>query len=366
MNPVDGSRRSGTADAPVIGGNRTPAPNRGAPIADGPNVEANAQPQGRARSNAISNTHITGEQFLAEAHTASSAVYFKGQDTTKDLPVGWKRVPTPEQDPKKAAQLDKDMKTADCEYLQSPSGQRFVAFRGTEMTKGASAAMTDWKNNAQQALGMKSEKYLAAARIGEAFKNEPEVAFTGHSLGGGLAKLAAEKASTPSPGEKGVDPKVCVGFNAAPVNPKTYEREGLAPKDHQRIGIHVVNENDALNRFVKGGKTTAIGGEAIGEREREGNSMIVLAKGAGSVAGASGHGNKNIVQPGGERGDRVQFHPLQDGQGKSVEASEYDKFVPSKLVENRENAQRALQTVNRAAPQEFALGSHRAAPGMGR
>jgi hypothetical protein len=94
--------------------------------------------------------------------------------------------------------------------------------------------------------------------------------------------------------------------------------------------------------------------------------MIVLAKGAGSVAGASGHGNKNIVQPGGERGDRVQFHPLQNGQGQSVEAAEYDKFVPSKLVENRENAQRALQTVNRAQPQEMAIGSHRNAPGPGR
>jgi hypothetical protein len=361
--PVIGGHRTATQpDAPVIGGHRTTAPNQ-----DGPGNDAGDQPTGRARSNAISNKHITGEQFLAEAHTASSAVYFKGQDTTKDLPVGWKRVPLPEQDPKKAAQLEKDMKTADCEYLQSPSGQRFVAFRGTEMTKGAKEALGDWKNNAQQALGMKSEKYLAAARIGEAFKNEPEVAFTGHSLGGGLAKLAAEKASTPGPGEQGVDPKVCVGFNAAPVNPKTYEREGLAPKEHLRIGIHVVNENDALNRMVKGGKTTAFGGEQIGDREREGNSMIVLAKGAGTVLGASGHGNKNIIQPGSERGDRVQFHPLQNGQGQSVEASEYDKFVPSKLVENRELAQQALQTVNRAQPQqEFAIGSHRAAPGPGR
>jgi hypothetical protein len=332
----------------VIGGHRA-----------GPAVEAPDAPTGRARSNAISNKHITGEQFLAEAHTASSAVYFKGQDNTKDLPVGWKRVPLPGDDPKKVAQLDKDMKTADCEYLQSPSGQRFVAFRGTEMTKGRSEALRDWKNNAEQALGMKSEKYLAAARIGEAFKQDNEVAFTGHSLGGGLAKLAAVKASTPQKNEQGVDSKVCVAFNAAPVNPRTYAREGLAEKEHLRTTIHVVNENDALNRAVKGGKTTAFGGEALGERERDGNSMIVLAKGAGSVLGASGHGNKNLVQPGGERGDQIQFHPLQNGKGQSVEASEYDKFVPSKLVENRELAQQALQTVQKAQAPELSIGSHR-------
>jgi len=340
------------SSVPPIGGHRAVG-------ATPPTVNAPNQPTGRARSNAVSNTHVAGAQFLAEAHTASSAVYFKGQTDFKDLPNGWSRVPTPETDPRKAAQLEKDMQTADCEYLQGPSGQRFVAFRGTEMQKGGTEAMKDWKNNARQALGMKSEKYLAAARVGEAFKKEPEVAFTGHSLGGGLAKLAAEKASTPGPGEQGVDPKVCVGFNAAPVNPKTYEREGLAAKEHLRIGVHVVNENDALNRFVKGGKTTTFGGEALGDREREGNSMIVLAKGAGSVAGASGHGNKNLVEPGGERGDRVQFHPLQNGKGQSVEAAEYDKFVPSKIIENRELAQQALQTVNRAQGQEFSIGSHR-------
>ena len=357
MNPTDTTPTPGRntpLGQPQGQNDTTPAPDRNA---------VPQQPQGRARSNAVSNQHVTGEQFLAEAHTASSITYFKGQKDTKDLPVGWKRVPLPG-DPQQAAQLEKDMKTADCEYLQSPSGQRFVAFRGTEMQKGWREALKDWKNNAQQALGMESDKYGAAARIGEAFKNDPGVTFTGHSLGGGLAKLAAEKASTPGPGEEGVDSKVCVAFNAAPVNPKTYQREGLATKDHVRTTIHVVNENDALNRFVKGGKTTALGGEAIGEREREGNSMIVLTKGAGSVAGASGHGNKNLVEPGVERGGRVQFYPMQNGQGQSVEAQQYDQFVPSKLTANRELAQQALQTVEKAQTPQFQLGAHRS-PGVG-
>lgn len=316
---------------------------------------------GRARSNAVSNKHVTGEQFLAEAHTASSAVYFKGQTDTKDLPQGWKRLPLPGT-PQQQAELQKHMEKADCEYLQSPSGQRFVAFRGTEMQKGMGEALKDWKNNAQQGIGLPSEKYKAAAKIGEAFKHDSEVAFTGHSLGGGLAKLAAEKASTPSRGETGVDSKVCVGFNAAPVNPITYKREGLATKEHLRTTIHVVNENDVLNRVVKGGKTTARGGEAIGEREREGNSMIVLAKGAGKVLGASGHGNKNLVEPGAERGNRVQFYPLQNGKGQSVEASNFDKYVPSKLVAER--AQKAMDAIQRSQPQQQTW--QRATPGMGR
>jgi hypothetical protein len=319
-------------------------------------------PVGRARSNAISNTHVTGEQFLAEAHTASSATYFKGQGDGKDLPVGWKRVPLPGDDPRKVADLEKNMVKADAEYVQSPSGQRFVAFRGTDMGKGGAEALKDWKNNIQQGVGLPTEKYLAAAKIGEAFKNEPEVAFTGHSLGGGLAKLAAEKASTPGPGETGVDSKVCVGFNAAPVNPLTYKREGLATQEHLRTTIHVVNENDVLNRMLKGGKTTALGGEMIADRDKPDNSMIVLAKGAGSVMGASGHGNKNLVQPGAERGDRVQFYPLQNADGQSVSAAEFDRFVPSKLIENRERAAQALETIDRAQPQAREapqIGNHR-------
>jgi hypothetical protein len=59
----------------------------------------------------------------------------------------------------------------------------------------------------------------------------------------------------------------------------------------------------------------------------------------------------------------VQFKPLQNGQGQSVDASEYDKFVPSKLAENRELAQRALQTVERAQTPGISIGAHRGGPG---
>lgn len=60
-----------------------------------------------------------------------------------------------------------------------------VAFRG-------SSAGEDWKNNAQQALGLNSESYAKALRIGkELARSDAEVTITGHSLGGGLASAAS-------------------------------------------------------------------------------------------------------------------------------------------------------------------------------
>jgi len=307
---------------------------------------------------------LSGTEFLAEAHTASSLVYFKGQPLkgNKELPDGWKRCELPGKTPEEREALRKDMEKADCEFLESPSGQKFVSFRGTEMTKGTKEALKDWKNNIQQGIGLETEKYKAAARIGEAFKGMDDVAFTGHSLGGGLAKLAAEKASTPGQDGQEVNSKVCVAFNAAPVNPLTYRREGLATKDHLRTTIHVVNENDVLNRTLKGGKTTFLGGEMIGERDKPENSMIVLARGAGSVAGASGHGNKNLVWEG--TGGKVEFYNLENAQGKTVFQQDFDRFVPSKLMENRELAKQALQQVEHAQTPQHA--QHRPAPGPGR
>jgi hypothetical protein len=65
------------------------------------------------------------------------------------------------------------------------STEYVVAFRG-------SSAGEDWRNNAQQALGLNSESYGKALRIGRQIARSDEaVSFTGHSLGGGLASAAA-------------------------------------------------------------------------------------------------------------------------------------------------------------------------------
>lgn len=60
-----------------------------------------------------------------------------------------------------------------------------VAFRGSQ-------AGEDWRNNAQQALGLNSESYAKALRIGkELARSDEPVTVTGHSLGGGLAATAS-------------------------------------------------------------------------------------------------------------------------------------------------------------------------------
>ncbi len=66
-------------------------------------------------------------------------------------------------------------------------GSQFVvSFRG-------STDASDWKANAQQALGLPSDQYSRALMIARAIGRHPEadVTITGHSLGGGLASAAA-------------------------------------------------------------------------------------------------------------------------------------------------------------------------------
>ncbi|MEG3175301.1 Mbeg1-like protein [Sphingomonas sp. RB3P16] len=64
--------------------------------------------------------------------------------------------------------------------------QRYVvAFRGSQDGE-------DWKNNAEQALGLNSVAYGKALQIGRVLaRSDAAVTLTGHSLGGGLASAAA-------------------------------------------------------------------------------------------------------------------------------------------------------------------------------
>lgn len=72
------------------------------------------------------------------------------------------------------------------------TGDIVLAFRGTN-----ALSVTDWVNNAQQALSdytcLRSEQYSAAVRAAlEARRDFPRLSLiAGHSLGGGLAQLAA-------------------------------------------------------------------------------------------------------------------------------------------------------------------------------
>jgi hypothetical protein len=255
------------------------------------------------------------ESLLSETHHAAGIVYFRGQDAgKKELPPGWTREALPD---KNRLGLADEFRKADAEFLRSPKGQLIVSFRGT-------AEKADWKANLGNIFGVKNEKYEAAAKIGEAFKNVPGVVFTGHSLGGGLAKLAGEVAST----GPGLEPKTVVGFNAAPVTPATYRKYGVATNDHLRTTIHVVNENDILNRTLKGGKLGAVNAKGLFDRERPDNSMIVVAKGEGSIKGATGHGIKNFVTRGDSSNIAHFTAPLNDGIG-SVSHTDYERFRPN-------------------------------------
>ncbi|KAB7648270.1 PAAR domain-containing protein [Polymorphobacter fuscus] len=80
-----------------------------------------------------------------------------------------------------------------------------VAFRGT-------AESADWIANAQQGVGMKSDHYDRAINIGRLVSEASDgpVAFTGHSLGGGLASAAAAATGRPA-----------TTFNAAGLSART-------------------------------------------------------------------------------------------------------------------------------------------------
>lgn len=98
--------------------------------------------------------------------------------------------------------------------FRSDDGMHAVAFCGSELEP------RDWLTNLGQGLGLDTSQYRQAA----AFAAECKVQFgeklvlTGHSLGGGLAAIAAATTNTP-----------CVTFNPAGVHRRTLERAGVDP-----------------------------------------------------------------------------------------------------------------------------------------
>ncbi|SEK83001.1 Protein of unknown function [Pseudoxanthomonas sp. GM95] len=112
-------------------------------------------------------------------------------------------------------------------------GQVVLAMCGTDELK-------DWGSNFGQGLGIQTAQYDRALQLThkaqEAFGEN--MILTGHSLGGGLAAASAMVYNVPA-----------VTYNAAGVNDRTLEREGLDPsaaKDYAKEGLirayHVDNE----------------------------------------------------------------------------------------------------------------------------
>lgn len=102
-----------------------------------------------------------------------------------------------------------------------------VGFRGTQ-TAG------DWQENFRQGAGMESSYYRRAAQISRTIESSApgRVSYTGHSLGGGLASVAASGGGAPAR-----------TFNAAGLSQNTMDNFGRASENVQ---AYFLNE-DPLN-----------------------------------------------------------------------------------------------------------------------
>ncbi|MFE9580536.1 Mbeg1-like protein [Nocardia sp. NPDC006044] len=134
---------------------------------------------------------------------------------------------------------------------RNDSGHTVLAFAGTD------ASWKSWKANIYQAVGLEAQQYVLAARIGKLAKNQfhDNLVVTGHSLGGGLAALAAVKSGAPA-----------VTFHAAGLSDQTISRMNLsvdAVRAHaDELFRNIVVAGDPLTQFLasRTGARTSVGG----------------------------------------------------------------------------------------------------------
>ena len=180
----------------------------------------------------------------ARTHLALSADVY---NDTPSPPDGW-RVAGP--DDLDRLRLTPDLlERADSEfrarvYVSDEGGQTryVVAFRGSQ-------AGEDWLNNGQQALGLSSEHYDKALRIGQRLAAvEADVTLTGHSLGGGMAS-AASLTRTPS------TPPACTPRRSRPPRRAGARRPISTPSTSRAIRsaccrtAATASSSEALERF---------------------------------------------------------------------------------------------------------------------
>lgn len=101
-------------------------------------------------------------------------------------------------------------------YKNTVTDKYVLVFEGTDP-----ASLKDWRNNLEQGVGLPSQQYEDAHRLGELLSdNNVELeAVAGHSLGGGLAAVAGASAGVPT-----------YTYNAAGVHPATMKRYGITPE----------------------------------------------------------------------------------------------------------------------------------------
>ncbi|WP_369980430.1 XVIPCD domain-containing protein [Xanthomonas bundabergensis] len=158
-----------------------------------------------------------------------------GAESFAPLPGGWSRL---DDGAVQRAGIDPgmlhDAKSGfDAAFYRNDQGNVVLAFCGTDEGK-------DWKHNIGQGLGFADAQYASAIQLGSQAKQAfgENLMISGHSLGGGLAAASAMVNDVPA-----------VTYNAAGVNDRTLEREGLdasAAKAYAADGLirgyHVKNE----------------------------------------------------------------------------------------------------------------------------
>jgi hypothetical protein len=163
-------------------------------------------------------------RLLQDAKLANAA-YEQDADLTKEivLPEGWHQV----------AHVDENSGLNYRVYKNSKTGERVLAFRGTE--RGA-PGRKDWRANRDQVSGSIGDKYRQVYELSKNTKLYSSDRVVGHSLGGGLA--AAYGAATGKP---------VTTFNAAGLHSNTSKLFGNNGRDYKDHVKSVVMRGEALN-----------------------------------------------------------------------------------------------------------------------
>lgn len=153
-----------------------------------------------------------------------------------------------------------------------------LAFRGTH--SGA-----DWKNNLAQGMGFEAEQYKRAIELAEkvqsSYKGE-NIEVTGHSLGGGLATIAAAKIGVKA-----------TTFNAANVHADNFKNFGVDPAN-----------------IAKGSANYQVAGEPLSKLQRNAEGLGRVGGGIlGSLGGPSGGALMSVL--GGMMASKVAKSPLE-------------------------------------------------------
>lgn len=173
--------------------------------------------------------------LLQDLYATASQRREGGAETFAPLSNGWTRM---DDSTLQRAGIDPgllhDAKSGfDAAFYRNEQGQVVLGFCGTDEGK-------DWKHNLGQGLGFDDAQYASAIQLGSQAKQAfgDQVVISGHSLGGGLAAASAMVNDIPA-----------VTYNAAGVNDRTLERQGLdasAAKEYASSelirGYHVKNE----------------------------------------------------------------------------------------------------------------------------